>query len=154
MITQAKILALIDSLMTENEFFVVSLDISASNKIRLLIDSMKGVQIDDCVKLSRAIEHGLDREVEDFELEVSSSGLDAPFKVRQQYNKNIGREVEVIQKDGQKIRGLLLIANENSFCIEADKRTKVEGKKRKQLIKEKIDLAYDEVSKVRVVISF
>jgi ribosome maturation factor RimP len=154
MITQARILGLIDSLIVDNELFVVSLEISLSNKIRLLVDSLKGIQIDDCVRLSRAIEQGLDREIEDFELEVSSAGLDAPFRVKQQYDKNIGREVDVIRRDGQKIQGKLLSANENSFSIEASRSVKVEGKKKKQISKENIELAYNEVSKVKVNIIF
>jgi len=154
MVTQAKILELIDGLLTEKEFFVVSLDVSNSNKIRLLVDSMKGVLIEDCVKLSRAIEQGLDRETDDFELEVSSAGLDAPFRVRQQYQKNIGQEVEVIKKDGLKYKGILLNAGAETFCVETIRAVKMHGKKKKQLVKENIDFAYADVSKVKLIITF
>jgi ribosome maturation factor RimP len=154
MVTQAKILELIDGLLTEKEFFVVSLDVSNSNKIRLLVDSMKGVLIEDCVKLSRAIEQGLDRETDDFELEVSSAGLDAPFRVKQQYQKNIGQEVEVIKKDGLKYKGILLNAGAETFCVETIRAVKMHGKKKKQLVKENIDFAYADVSKVKLIITF
>jgi ribosome maturation factor RimP len=154
MITQTKIQGLIGDLLEENEFFIVSLEVNTSNKIRLLIDSMKGIQIEDCVKVSRAIEHNLDRETEDFELEVSSPGLDAPFKVKEQYLKNIGRQVEVILKDGHTYKGLLVSANSDNFSVEITKLLRVEGKKRKQTIKEKVEFVFDEVSKVRVLITF
>jgi ribosome maturation factor RimP len=67
--------------------------------------------------LSKFIESQLDREIEDFELNVSSSGLDQPYKLSRQYIKNIGREVAVLQKDNTKIEGTLLAADENGFTL-------------------------------------
>jgi ribosome maturation factor RimP len=154
MISQAKILGLIESLINTQKFFIVSLDINQSNKIRLLIDSMSGVQIDDCVKVSRAIEQGLNRETEDFELEVSSPGLDAPFRVKEQYLKNIGNPVEVFLKDGHTYQGTLIHADEKKFSIEMEKEIKSEGKKKKLKIKENVVFVYDEISKVKAVIKF
>lgn len=132
----------------------MSLEVRPANKIKLVVDSMKGILIDDCVKLSRAIEHGLNREIEDFELEVSSPGLDSPFKVKEQYIKNIGKNVEVIKKDGKQFQGKLLSVDPEKFCVEAEKHIKIEGKKKKEVIKEKVELEYSEVSKIRLVISF
>jgi ribosome maturation factor RimP len=103
---------------------------------------------------SRAIENSLDRDTEDFELEVSSPGLDAPFKVKEQYLKNIGRKVEVLLKDGHTYKGILLDYGFNNFSVEITKRVRIEGKKKKQTIKEKVEFLYDQVSKVRVVITF
>ncbi len=91
MLSKEKILELIDPLLSGKEFFLISLDISHSNSIRLVIDSMRGVTIDDCVAFSRAIEHQLNRETEDFDIEVSSAGLTEPFRVREQYLKNSGK---------------------------------------------------------------
>jgi len=154
MISQSKILALIEGPMADEKFFVVSLDVNQSNKIRLLIDSIKGVQIDDCVRVSRVIEKGLDREIEDFELEVSSPGLDTPFKVKEQYTKNIGHRVEVLLKDGHTYTGQLRSADKTSFCVEIDKKIIQEGKKKKLTVKEEVDFVYEEVSKVKAVITF
>jgi ribosome maturation factor RimP len=154
MISESKILALIESLLTDKKFFLVSIEVSHSNRIRVLIDSNEGIQIDDCVRVSRAIEHGLDREAEDFELEVSSPGLDAPFKVSEQYLKNIGRQVEVLMKDGHTYNGLLLEAGKTGFSVEVNKKIRQEGKKQKTVVKEIIDFVFDEVSKVRALITF
>ncbi len=92
------------------------------------------MKIENCVQLSRAIEHGLDREEEDFELEVSSAGLDTPFTVRQQYLKNIGKNVVIHQTNGTKSEGKLIETNENDFVVEYRKREKVEGKKKKAAV--------------------
>ncbi len=154
MISKEKILGLIEGLLAEEKFFLVSLDIGPSNNIRLVVDSMEGIQISECVQLSKAIEQGLNRDSEDFDIEVSSPGLGTPFKIREQYDKNIGKVVEVISKDGQKIKGILILADDNSFSIEQEKKIKIEGKKKKQIIKEKINFAYNNVSKVRNVLKY
>ncbi len=154
MISKEKVLQLIANTLEEKNIFVVSLSISPANSIRLFVDSMEGVKIEDCVRLSRDIEHNLDREAEDFELEVSSAGLDMPLQVKQQYLKNIGREVEFFDKDGKKCQGSLVAANDTHFSVEQTRKVTVEGKKKKQLLVETVHLAYDEVSKVKIVIKF
>jgi ribosome maturation factor RimP len=148
MIERSTIENLIKELVEKNEIFIVSLSISQSNKITLLVDSMKGLHIQDCVQLSRAIESGLDREQDDFELEVSSPGLGAPLKVVQQYQKNIGHEVEVFLKDGSKLSGKLIEAENNGFKIEVQKRIKPA----KQLILENKEFCYSDINKAKIVI--
>jgi ribosome maturation factor RimP len=148
MITKEKIFELIRGLIEAKDVFIVVLDINTSNKITLVIDSMKGVGLDDCIEFSKAIESGLDREIEDFELEVSSAGLGTPFKVLQQYYKNIGKEIEIILKSGIKLKGKLLDVNESALIIEELKRAKIEGKKKKQLLMENNRFNFDDISKV------
>jgi ribosome maturation factor RimP len=148
MIERSKIEGLIRELTEKNEIFIVSLIISPSNKITLLVDSLKGLNIRECVQLSRAIESGLDREEADFELEVSSPGLGEPLKVVPQYLKNIGREVEVFMINGSKLTGKLTEANINGFIIEEQK--KIKGKK--QTIPEKREFNYADVNKVKIVV--
>jgi ribosome maturation factor RimP len=152
MIIKDKILGLIKDILEEKNVFVVALDISVTNKISLVVDSMKGVGLDDCILFSKAIESGLDREVEDFELEVSSAGLGIPFKVFQQYLKNIGQEVEVVLKSGIKLTGKLLSANDSVIGIEEHRLVKIKGKKKKQLLIEERSFTFDELSKVYNVI--
>jgi ribosome maturation factor RimP len=154
MISKGKIVELTGGLFAENGFFIVSLEVNPANRIRLQIDSMKGIHIDDCVKVSRIIEQGLDRDTEDFELEVSSPGIETPFRVKEQYTKNIGREVEIILKSGHTYRGILKQANIDFFSAEISKPVKTEGKKKKEIIKEIIDFKYNEATKVRALISF
>jgi len=152
MIVKEKIFDLIRHLLEEKDVFIVSLEVSIANKISLVIDSMKGVGIEDCIKFSRAIESGLDREIEDFELEVSSAGLGTPYKVLQQYYKNIGKEIEVVLKSGIKISGKLLEVNDSGIVVENQKRAKIEGKKKKQLVIENKGFTFDELSKVYNVV--
>ncbi len=97
--------------------FAVSVAVRSDNRIRIFIDSDSHVLIEHCIELSKFIEGQLDREVEDFELNVSSSGLDQPYKLSRQYIKNIGREVSVLQKDNSKIEGTLIAADELGFSV-------------------------------------
>lgn len=154
MIEKDKILMLIKDLVKERDHFIVQLDISNSNSIRLLADNMKGIQIHECVELSRAIENGLDREKEDFDLVVSSPGLDSPLKVTQQYVKNIGKEVNVSLKEGRNIRGTLVESDDNGFSIEEKKKVKVEGRKKKQTSIEKHRILFNDANEVKLIIKF
>jgi ribosome maturation factor RimP len=135
--------------------FIVDLRIGENNIIMLEIDSEIGsVSIDDCVRVSRNIEHNLDREEQDFELHVSSAGLDRPLRVTRQYPKNIGRELKVKTEDGRKIEALLVAADEQGILLKTERKEKIEGKKKKEVIVEEIPLKYTEIKEARVVISF
>lgn len=135
--------------------FIVDLRIGENNIIMLEIDSEIGsVSIDDCVRVSRNIEHNLDREEQDFELHVSSAGLDRPLRVTRQYPKNIGRELKVKTEDGRKIEALLVAADEQGILLKTERKEKIEGKKKKEVIVEEIPLKYTEIKEAKVVISF
>jgi ribosome maturation factor RimP len=97
--------------------FVVSIAVKSDNRIRIFIDSDTCVLIEHCIQLSKFIESHLDRNAEDFELNVSSPGLDQPYKLPRQYKKNIGREVDVLLKDNHKISGTLLNADDTGFSV-------------------------------------
>jgi ribosome maturation factor RimP len=154
MITSSLVQNLVSNILAEGDLYIVEVTVAAGNRITVLIDSMKGVNIDDCVMVSRGIEQQLDREVEDFELEVSSPGLSRPFKVPQQYQKNIGHEVEVLLKNGQKQKGILLSQHGENFELEIQKKVRLEGKKRPELITEKLNLKINEVNSTKLVINF
>ncbi len=154
MVAKEKIEELIKPKLDEGDYFVVSLDISSGNKIKLLIDSLKGITIQECVAFSRAIEHNLDRDTEDFELEVSSPGLDMPLQVKQQYIKNIGRELDLLLDDESKVKGLLKEVKDDEVVIYEEKKVKVEGHKKKQLIKTDHKISFDKIKKAIVVIKF
>jgi ribosome maturation factor RimP len=115
---------------------------------------MKGITIEECVEFSRAIEHNLDREAEDFELEVSSPGLSTSLLVPQQYVKNIGRELNVLTTDNKKIKGLLISADEKGIVIEEEQKVKVEGQQKKSIKKIEQTIAFDNINKALVVIKF
>ena len=93
--------------LEEKDYFLVDVTVSPDNRIVVEIDHAEGVWIEDCVELSRFIESKLDREKEDFELEVGSAGIGQPFKVLQQYINHIGMDVEVLKNDGLKLAGIL-----------------------------------------------
>jgi ribosome maturation factor RimP len=154
MITSSLIKDLVSNIIAQGELYIVEVSVAPGNRINVTLDSMKGASIDDCVMVSRAIEQQLDREVEDFELEVSSAGLTQPFKVIQQYLKNIGREVEVTLKNGQKQVGKLLTMENNLMTIEVQKKVKPEGKKRPEWITEQHTININEVKSTKLVINF
>jgi ribosome maturation factor RimP len=143
-----------DKLKDYNDMFLVEVKVNTGNKIQVHIDSLQGITIDQCVAVSRHIEGNLDRDAEDFELQVSSPGLSEPLRVREQYLKNIGRDVEVVLKDGSKLKGQLVEADQEKMVIEEIRMEKVEGKKKKQRIVKKYELNYDDVKSTTVVISF
>lgn len=134
--------------------YIVEIKVSVGNRIMVIIDSMKGATIDDCVRVSRAIEGQLDREVEDFELEVSSPGLTEPFKVSQQYQKNIGKEVEVLLKNGQKQKGTMTSFQDNHLTLELQKKVKPEGKKKSEIVIEKIELDINDIKSTKLILNF
>lgn len=153
MIDKNKITQLIEDNLASDQF-VVSLEISASQQIMLTLDGDNGITIDHCVQISRIIEASIDREEEDFELQVSSSGLGQAFKVKRQFVKNIGQEVEVVKTDGEKLLGILKSVDDGGFELETSQKEKVDGHKKKQLIIRNHRIAFDEVKTVKNIIKF
>ena len=117
MIDSNKIKALVEEWLEGKEYFFVDTTVSNDNKIVVEIDHKDGVWIEDCCALSQFIEERLDRDEEDFELEVGSAGLGQPFKVTQQYLNNIGNDVEILTADGKKLQGQLTNADNDGFTI-------------------------------------
>ena len=154
MIEKEKIKNIIDDIVNRKDAFIVDIKVSTANKINIEIDSVSGFTISDCIEVSRLVESKLDREEEDFELEVASAGLSEPFKVIQQYQKNLGEEVEILTNDGKKINGVLSNVSDNEFEIEESKMVKIEGKKKKQNIIEKHQFAFDQVKSTKIIIKF
>ena len=140
-------------LSTKEGYFLVDVDVTPDNRIVVEIDQAECVWIDDCVELSRFIESELDRDVEDYELEVGSAGIGQPFKVLQQYINHIGQEVEVLPKSGAKLKGILESANENGFVLKTTQKQKVEGSKRPKNVEVEMPFGYDDVKYVKYVIS-
>ncbi|SFK33130.1 ribosome assembly cofactor RimP [Proteiniphilum acetatigenes] len=134
--------------------YLTDVSVSADNTITVEIDNDHGVDIDDCVALSRYLESKLDRDTEDFELTVTSAGLSSPFKILRQYKKYEGREVEVLSKNGQKITGMLKSSDDNGFIVSVTKKIKPEGAKRKIEVEEDIRFAFEEVKHTKYLIRF
>lgn len=154
MISKETIQKLAETKLAEGTNFIVDIAVKPGNKITVLLDNDNGVSISDCVAMSRHIEGGLDREAEDFELNVMSPGLTEPFKILRQYQKNIGKQVDVVTTENQKLSGLLLSADKGGIVLETKSKERTEGKKGKQLLINNINLTFEQIKKTTVVISF
>lgn len=145
---------LLASYLDENQnIFLVEKKISSANQIEILVDSFDNISIKDCIQLSRYIEFGLDRDENDFSLQVASAGLSEPFKVFMQYQKYVGSQVDVKLKGGQKILGKLIDVDSLKGIKLETKRTEKVGKKKKEVLEE-IHFTYDQIDKTKLVISF
>lgn len=144
----------VEDFMSDTDLFPVEISIAPGNVITVEIDSPTGVDIDTCVGLTRKIEQTFDREVEDYELEVGSAGLTSPFKVKAQYDKNIGNELEILTKDGRKLYGALVETSEDGFTVEIPVKVKKEGAKRPVVEMQPETFAYGDCKTVRYNLNF
>lgn len=154
MIDKNVVKRLVEEWLEGKEYFLVDIQISEDDKVVVEIDHADGVWVDDCADLSRYIEDHLSRDEEDYELEVGSTGLGQPFKVPQQYHNNIGNEVEVLDADGKKVKGILKSVDGKQFVVTVNEKVTVEGKKRP--VKMDVDHEYqmDKVKYTKYIISF
>ena len=125
----------------------MSVKVSSANRIIVLADKKDGITIEECAAIHRHIENGLDRDVEDFELQVSSPGLDLPFSVIEQYLKNEGKKVEVVDNDGTKYTGKLKNITPGGFELETD--IKIKGK---ALELKDISFNFEQVKSTRIIL--
>ncbi len=139
----------------DNGLFIVHLNVSESGIINVEIDKYEGnVSMKDCMSVSRNVEHNLDREDEDFELHVSSAGLDRGLRVLPQYTKNIGRQVKVKLHEGGSLEGELTAASHEQITIQTTRKERIEGKKKKETIIEDYTFTMDKIKETKIVISF
>lgn len=154
MIEKSKILKVVDTFLKENDLFLVDITIERNNEIFISIDGMQGITVQKCIDLTRLIEENFDREIEDYELEVASGGLTEPFKVIQQYEKNIGKLLKVVLNSGEKLEGTLVSVNPKEISFDIEKKVKVEGKKKKELVVENRTISFDEIKSTVNIIVF
>lgn len=154
MIEQHLIYNLVESYLIQKEIFIVDVIVTPDHRIVIEIDSKQGVTIDECAQLSQFVESNLDREKEDFELEVGSAGLSSPFKVLQQYEKYTGSEVEVVTKKGERFSGVLNTVDPEKFTITIQEKIKEEGAKRKKNVERTVQFTYEEIKKTNYLIRF
>ena len=154
MIDKNIVTRIVDEWLEGKDYFLVDVTVSPDDKIVVEIDHAEGVWIDDCVELSRYIESKLNREEEDYELEVGSAGIGQPFKVLKQYEIHIGKDVEVQTKDGKKWTGVLTEVNEDNFTVVVQVKVKEEGAKRPKMVEQSVTFTYDEIKYTKYLISF
>lgn len=139
----------------DNGLYVVEMTISSTNVIRIEIDKINGgVTVSDCVSVSRNVEHNLDREKADFELHVSSAGLDKPFRHINQYIKNVGRTINVVTKDGRTIEGEIVKVADEKIILSVEEMQLLEGKKKKEKVEVIYEIMLTEIKEANIVISF
>ena len=154
MISKDTVRSIVEEWLDGKEYFLVDIEISPDDRIVVEIDHADGVWIEDCVELSRFIEDHLSRDEEDYELEVGSAGLGQPFKVAQQYHCFVGKDVEVLDADGKKYKGVLKAVEGNDFIVTVQEKQKVEGKKRPQLVDTDHTFQMDKVKYTKYLINF
>lgn len=133
MIEKNLVTELVNEWLEGNDYFLTDVNVTPDSKIVVEIDHKDGVWIEDCVALSKFIEEHLDREKEDFELEVGSAGIGQPFKVVQQYENHVGKMVEVMD-EGKKVKGILKSVEGRDFTVTVQEKQKIEGKKKAMLV--------------------
>ena len=154
MIEKAVVTQLVEEYLQASNPYLVEVAIKPGNYIVVEIDSDESVSIDDCVALSQYIEDHLDRDVEDYELEVGSAGITSPFKVLRQYQKNIGNEVEMLLKSGTKKVGVLIAVDISGATISVEKKVKPEGAKRPVMVTEEEKYPFEEIKYTKYLIRF
>ena len=154
MIDKEALARCVEKALEGTDAFLVDVQVAPDNLVRVEIDSQTGVDIDTCAALTRSIEKEFDRDAEDYELEVGSAGLTSPFKVKAQYDKNVGNVVEVLTKNGRKLRGELKEAGSESFTIDVEEKVKREGQKRPVIEVRPVTLNYDEVKYTKYLLEF
>ena len=154
MIDTALVRSLAEKALPSEKFFVVDVKVATGNDITVTVDSDESIFIDDVIAISRAIEAGLDRDAEDFELNVTSAGVGQPLLMLRQYWKLIGKEVELVLRDGSKMIATLTAADEGSVTVSYSEKVAVEGKKRKELQEFTRVIPMDEIKTTREHLNF
>lgn len=153
MIKQENIQVLIKDALEERGLFLVEVVAATSGKITVYIDSMNAVTIDDCAVISRLIEKGLDRDEQDYELEVSSPGQERSLILPLQYKKNLGKKVNVLRKDGIRLQGILRNFKGNSVTIESEHMVKNANSAKKKKISKITEVGIDQIKKAEINVS-
>lgn len=154
MIDKNVVKALVDAWLSDKDYFLTDLTVTPDGRIVVEIDHEEGVWIDDCVQLSRHIEGGLDRDSEDFELEVGSAGIGQPFKVLRQYEIHQGERVEVLTAEGKKLCGVLGNVTPDGFTVTVNEKVKNPGDKRPHLEEKELAFGYNDVKWTKYLIDF
>lgn len=150
-----KVNNLLQEVLLENpSLFLISKEISGGNKIVVVIDGDNGVTLSDCMKVSRHIEHNMDREEEDFSLEVYSSGVSEGLTHIRQYKKNVNRKLEVIIADNKKVEGTLVEADDEKIKLQWKAREPKPIGKGKVTVQKEQEIPYKDIVKAKVMVTF
>ena len=154
MIDSTNVRELVGQWLAGKDYFLTDLTVTPDNCITVEIDHADGVWIEDCVQLSRYIEDNLSRDDEDYELEVGSAGLGQPFKVLRQWQNHIGKQVEILTRDGRKLKGTLTAVDESQATLAIPTKVTVEGRKRPVVQDIETTTAMSDIKSGRYIIDF
>ena len=146
----------VDEWLEKGDYYLVDLEMTADDRIVIEIDHADGVWIEDCADLSRFLQEKLGEELGDYELEVGSAGIGQPFKVIQQYRNHVGKDVEVLSRDGKKLQGILKEVSDDGtqFAITVKEKQQVEGKKRPVLVEVDKTFAISDIKYCKYLLNF
>ena len=150
-----KVQEALDAALLEREhLFLIDFTINDANKISVVLDGDFGVNLQDCIDVSRAVEGNLDREEQDFSLEVASAGVSSPLKLVRQYKKNIGRTIKVKTISSEEIEAKLVIADDEKITLEWQAREPKKIGKGKETVENQREISYSEIKEAIVTIIF
>jgi ribosome maturation factor RimP len=137
--------------VTDNkkDVFVVDIEMKPGNQVDIYVDTMEGITVNECAEISRELSVLLEEKMDNFQLNVSSPGLGMPFRLKKQYQKNVGREVEVLLNSGQRKNGILVEVSDEYIVIETEKK-----EKNSDDIQEQHTITIDNIKKTNLVVSF
>lgn len=152
---KSKVQEVLDAALAEREhLFLIDLSINDANKISVILDGDFGVNLQDCIDVSRAVENNLDREEQDFSLEVASAGVSSPLKLVRQFKKNIGRTIKVKAISSEEIEAKLSMADDEKITLEWQAREPKKIGKGKETVDKKLEIPYENIKEAIVIISF
>lgn len=143
-----------DALKKRGDLFLIDLEVLSGNSIRVVIDGDHGVQVEDCVFVSRAIEHNIDRDEYDFALEVTSAGATSPLSHKRQYIKNVGRVLQLKTKSGEEYEATLKEIDGDKVRLQWKSREPKPVGKGKRTVVKNVEIPLEEVDSARVKIKF
>ncbi len=147
MIDKKELQSFVEDYLKDSEYFLTDLKVTPTNEITVEIDSLTPGDIEECIRLTRAIEEAFDRDKEDYELEVGTAGLTSPLKVPRQYEKYIGQDLEVLTSDGRKLHGMLRKVDEDGIILAIEQKVKKEGSKKPVIETTELPLPFSNIKK-------
>lgn len=154
MIDRQTVLSAVESAIEGTDMFIVDVEVTPARSVIVEIDTPASLDIDTCTSLTRRIEELLPDELEEYDLEVGSAGLTSPFKVRGQWEKNLGNEIELLTADGRKLTGRLTSLGDADFTIEYQVKEKLPGEKRPRLVDKQETISFSNVRKANYLLKF
>lgn len=146
---------LAEGLAEKPSLFLIDLTITDAFKVIITLDGDNGVVLQDCIDISRAIEHNIDREEQDFSLEVASVGVGSPLKLVRQYKNNVGRKLIVqTNTNTEKIEAELVEANDNFIILSWKAREPKKIGKGKETVQKRLEIPYSEIKEAIVTVTF